>query len=56
VYGGISMSEYRTLTVYKSTHQKMKQIIAETDESIIALVDKLVSEEFKRVFNKEVKE
>ncbi len=41
--------EYQTMRVWTSTLKKLRRIYAETGESMIAIVDRLATQELKRI-------
>jgi len=43
--------EYHTLRVWKDTLKKLRYIYAETGESMIAIVDRLATQEYERIQN-----
>jgi hypothetical protein len=43
--------QYQTMRVWTDTLKKLRRIYAETGESMIAIVDRLATEELKRIQN-----
>ena len=43
--------EYHTLRVWKDTLKKLRYIYAATGESMIAIVDRLATQEYERIQN-----
>lgn len=43
--------EYRMVRIAPETHRKLRIIAAQTDESIISLIDRLATQEYERITN-----